>query len=87
MTHELKILPDYYDAVLLGTKTFEIRKDDRGFKKGDTLLLREWDNAAYTGRETERVVSYIHYGNGEYGLAPGYCVMGLKSVVRPAEVA
>ena len=29
MTHELKILKPYFDAVVSGDKTFEIRKDDR----------------------------------------------------------
>lgn len=34
-THTLKIQKQYADAVLNGTKTFEIRKNDRNFKVGD----------------------------------------------------
>lgn len=34
-THRLKIQEQYADAVLNGTKTFEIRKNDRGYKVGD----------------------------------------------------
>lgn len=41
-THELKILPQYFKAVQNGSKTFELRKNDRRFKVGDTLILREW---------------------------------------------
>lgn len=31
--HELKILPKYYEKVLSGEKRFELRKDDRNFKR------------------------------------------------------
>ncbi len=34
-THRLKIQEQYADAVLNGTKTFEIRKNDRGYEVGD----------------------------------------------------
>lgn len=61
VTHELKTWPEYFQAVSDGTKTFEHRVNDRGFKVGDTLYLREWNPAtsAYTGRETLRLVTYI----------------------------
>lgn len=38
-THKLKTLPPYWDAVRRGEKTFEVRRDDRGFQKGDILEL------------------------------------------------
>jgi len=37
--HTLKLNDRYFDAVANGIKTFEIRKDDRGFRVGDTLKL------------------------------------------------
>lgn len=77
MTHELKILPEYYEAVALRRKTFEIRKNDRDFKAGDTLVLKEWDGEKYTGREVSRYVNYILYG-GQYGIEKDYCIMNLK---------
>lgn len=35
----LKIAPTYFDAVSNGEKPFEVRKDDRGFQKGDLFVL------------------------------------------------
>lgn len=38
-THRLKIHEQYADAVLNGTKTFEICKNDRGYKVGDKIVF------------------------------------------------
>ena len=69
MIHELKILPEYFDAVNCGKKNFEIRLNDRNYQEDDELILREWNGEEYTGRECHRWVGYIYYGNGEYGVA------------------
>lgn len=77
MEHELKTLPNYFKAVLGGTKQFELRKDDREFKLGDTVLLREWDGQNYTGRTCRRNIFYILRDVPEYGLKEGYVILGL----------
>lgn len=43
MTHELKILPQYYKDVKEGNKNFELRKNDRDYKVYDIIRLRAWD--------------------------------------------
>ncbi|MBM3257153.1 MAG: DUF3850 domain-containing protein [Candidatus Liptonbacteria bacterium] len=55
-----KIWPDYFDAVASGKKKYEFRLNDFDVQEGDTLLLEEWDPATkkYTGRKTEKKVSY-----------------------------
>ena len=76
-THELKIWPQYFEAVARKDKCFEIRKNDRKFGIGDKLILREY-NGEYTGRTCERFVQYIYFGTGDFGLAEGFCVLGLS---------
>lgn len=87
--HELKTWRSVFGDVLDGSKTFELRKDDRGFAVGDTLVLREWDmhEERYTGRQCERRVTYILRGKGDghadrgsgFGLPSGMVIMSLES--------
>ena len=74
MVHDLKISPEYFDDVESGIKTFEIRRDDRNYSKGDILNLREWDGD-YTGREMRKIVSYV-LRDRRY-CRNAYCVLGL----------
>ncbi|QDH23474.1 ASCH/PUA domain-containing protein [Saccharibacillus brassicae] len=76
--HDLKILPEYFAPVANGDKLFEVRKNDRGFKVGDRLILREWQAQpkTYTGGEIEAVVTYV-LDNEQY-LQPGYVVLGIE---------
>lgn len=43
MTHELKIQKQWADAKLAGEKPFEIRRNDRGFQKGDIVRYKVID--------------------------------------------
>lgn len=38
-THTLKVEHEYMDDLKSGAKLFEVRRDDRGFQKGDKLIL------------------------------------------------
>ena len=60
MLHELKILPEYFGKKLEGFKSWEHRVNDRNFKPGDWLLLREWKDGSYTGRHMHVHVLWIH---------------------------
>lgn len=77
MLHELKTYPKYFQETIEGNKLFEIRKNDRNFQVGDVLLLKEWDNIKYTGREVGAMVRYILYDKF-IGLAEGYVALGLQ---------
>ncbi len=75
-THELKILPEYFDDITSGKKTFEIIRNDRNYKVGDVLILREWNKRNYTGCEVTAEVTYIL--DDFEALKEGYIVMGIK---------
>lgn len=81
MIHELKTWPEYFEEVFMGHKPFEVRKNDRDFRVGDTLILKEFEagstNYGYTGREMARTVTYVLQG-GQFGIEDGYCVMGIQ---------
>lgn len=80
MIHKLKILPEYYEAVRTSVKTFEVRKNDRDFKVGDTLILREYDveQQEFTGRDVRRKISYI-LDNQSY-LREGYVILAFDMI-------
>lgn len=46
-THRLKVLIKYADAIMNGTKTFEVRKNDRNFKVGDKIVFDVVTNEGY----------------------------------------
>ncbi len=61
MRIEKKIWKEYFQRILDGKKTFELRLADFACHEGDTLVLKEWDEVtkAYTGREVEKRVTYV----------------------------
>lgn len=75
--HGLKIIQPYFTDVKIGLKKFELRKNDRDFKVGDTLTLFEHNGKGATGRSLMVEVTYILTG-GMYGLESDYVIMGIK---------
>lgn len=60
VVHDLKIMTEHFVEVRAGRKTAELRKDDRDFRIGDVLLLREWGpKKLYTGKEVRRPITCI----------------------------
>lgn len=60
-THHVKSWAHFFDAIAAGDKTHDLRKDDRGYKVGDILMLKRYDNinGNYTGEELPVEVTYI----------------------------
>lgn len=79
-----KILPEYFELVKSGRKTFEIRKDEDCIEAGDTLILKEVNQTnptEYTGRYVKVKVTYVLRNVPEYGLAENHCIICWNSYV------
>ena len=79
----LKTWTTYFRSILTGIKTFEIRKDDRGYNIGDILILNEWNGDSYTGHTIKCIVTYIFRGkdipsNFGFNMDDDVCVMSIK---------
>lgn len=67
--HDLKIWPEHYNNVKSGTKTFEIRVNDRGFQKGDLVNLYHWpkhaDSQSYVSSYTSNEYPMLKFKIGD----------------------
>lgn len=91
--HVLKTIEPYFSAVESGDKTFEIRRNDRAFQKGDTLVLLstkdcDCDKADCTRRRQKpirKVVTFVFAGDPALrdlgGVLPGHVILGLADEV------
>lgn len=85
-THRLKIQEQYADAVLNGTKTFEVRKNDRGYEVGDEIVFDVVTNEGYAVGAAARCplngVTYrIDYILDDFeGLAQKYVALAISKV-------
>lgn len=61
MRHEKKILPEYFQKILDGTKKYELRLADWECSEGDILVLNEChpENQEPTGRIIEKKITDI----------------------------
>jgi len=61
MRHIKKVWPEYFQKILDGKKTYELRLADWKCNEGDILVLQEWnpETKEYTGREIEKEVTYV----------------------------
>ena len=86
-THNLKIQEDFADAIVSGDKTFEIRKNDRGYQKGDYIKFDKviergssfdcFDILTHPIRDKLYVITYVMSG---WGLKDDFVVFGIKEV-------
>lgn len=80
MKHELKTLPEFFQALWCGDKTFEIRENDRDFKERDEIVLREYEpeSKSYTGRKINGFITYVT----DFKQQPGYIVFSFRESRR-----
>ena len=89
-THTLKLPEPYFSAVLTGDKTFEARRNDRAYQRGDTLVLQDSSRCDCGQEECKsrrpsivRHVTFVFAGDPNLrdlgGIVPGYVVLGLSA--------
>jgi len=85
MNHELKIEQKYFIRINEGSKTFEIRKNDRDYQVGDTIQFLPLECEVHKYGEELRmqkitpcfnyIITYVHQG---FGMNATYCVLGIS---------
>lgn len=92
--HVLKVAAPYFEALADGSKTFEVRRNDRAFQRGDEVTL--WDvgpdgrncspdcpdpKCSRRGRTLRFSISYVYAGDPRFGgLEPGHVVLALRPI-------
>jgi ASC-1-like (ASCH) protein len=80
MIHSLKIDPEFYDLLKTGKKTSELRKNDRNYKTGDTLVLHAYEKEIGYLDSIVLRFSVTHVLENFDGLKPGYCILSIKPI-------
>ena len=83
--HDVKLGTTFFDDVKTGRKTFELRKNDRGYKEGDTIVLHEYKDGTTTGRTITKKIVYML--EDFTGLEDGYCILGLGEAAETLQEA
>lgn len=77
MTHVLKCWTEFYDLVENGSKTFEVRRDDRPYAAQDLLVLQDFDpeTKEFSGREQIVMVGFAL--RDEAFVKPGFVILSI----------
>ena len=89
-THKIKIDEEFADAVLCGDKNFEIRKNDRGYQKGDHVIFDVVDisvdisicGATHLDHPLNDLEFEITYVLNGWHVEQDYVVFGIKRLSR-----
>ena len=80
--HSLKTWPRYFKAVVSGKKTFEVRANDRCFRVGEKVVLREWMPRAkrYTGKRAIVKILYLtDFGQPDGQVVWSFELLGVRN--------
>lgn len=84
MLHQLKTESEYFTKIATGDKTYEVRKNDRDFHKGDYLGLNEITDHVCNG-DGERLetgnfilVKVIDVLSDDRFVKPGHVIMSIR---------
>lgn len=81
MIHKLKILEPFADAVASGAKSFEVRKNDRGYNAGDLVQFEAVRDGLLSTVIRDHPVGgktfEITYVLSGWGIESGYVAFGI----------
>lgn len=79
MIHEIKLDIQFCDAVYKGLKTFEVRRNDRGYQKGDWIRFIPigtlFQPVNHPIKDKVYEITYVLTG---WGIQEGFCVFAIK---------
>lgn len=89
--HKLKIKEEYYEQVVAGKKTFELRKNDRDYQVGDLIQFTKIERVStgdfvvpFCDKETPTEelfqITYVLKDVPQYGLDKDFCILAIKQV-------
>ena len=85
--HVVKSWPTFFSAIVEGSRTHELRRDDRDFRVGDLIELHEYefDIARYTGRTCLVGITSITSASepcavSEVALHKDFCILSVKLI-------
>lgn len=85
--HQLKILDCFADEIIAGNKMFELRKNDRGYQKGDYICFTVISDES--GREIKHAINTRLYEItcvlSGWGLMDGYVALGIREANHEAD--
>lgn len=85
--HEIKLRIEFCDAVLNGIKSFEIRKNDRGYQTGDLIRFIPVDETILTvPHPISKEVFRIMYVLNGLGLQDGYIALAIEKVPKDGKL-
>ena len=78
--HDLKIKQKYFDRIMFGGKSFEVRLNDRDYQVGDTIQFDVYeDNSNKLSSSPTQMfgIKYIHSG---LGMLDNYVVLSIDFI-------
>ena len=76
--HDVKIWPIFFECMLSGHKTCDVRFADRDYQVHDEILFREYTiEKGYTGRSCRRWITHV-LADSDF-CKPGFVVISLRN--------
>lgn len=78
--HIVKCWPEFFERAWKGEKPFELRKNDRDYRKGDRITMQEWDpnKGEFSGRWLAGEITFLADAVPMFGLMDGFCAFAWR---------